>query len=253
MEITIADSEEEVGRLAAAAGAQRLREAIASQGHAVIVLATGRSQIGMLGHLTVEPDIDWALVKAFPLDDYVGLPPSHLASTQRYLKERFIDALPAPLGAFHPIHGSAEDPLSEAGRMSTLIRRAPVDVAFLGIGENAHIAFNDPPADFDTEFPYLVVELDERCRQQQVDEGWFDRLEEVPTEGISMSVHQILESRHMIITVPALRKAQAVKTALEGPVSAQVPASVLQNHSSARLFLDEDSASGISAARPTQK
>ncbi len=246
MDITVCQTTEKPGVLAAEAGAEHLRQVLKAKSRAVVALAAGSSQIVMLEHLVRSPGIDWGQVIAFPLDEYVGLSAKHPSSFGRYLQERFIDGLPSDLAAFHGIDGAAEDPVSEAVRVSRLLQREALDVAFIGIGENGHIAFNDPPADFDTEEPYLVVDLDERCRQQQINEGWFPSLEEVPDEAISMSVRQILTSERLICTVSEERKAEAVKAAIEGKVTAQVPASILQEHENCQLFLDEAAAMMLS-------
>lgn len=236
MQISISKTKEEMGREAARAGAARIREALNEQDAARIILATGASQFEMLGHL-VREDIDWSRVTAFHLDEYIGMPVEHPASFRRYLKERFVDRLPQPLGAFHYIEAE-RDAKAEIARLNRLIAQDPVDVAFVGIGENAHLAFNDPPADFEVEDPYLTVELDEACRRQQMGEGWFDSFDEVPEQAVSMSIRQIMKARTIICTVPDERKAEAVKWALEGPVTPKVPASILQRHADCRLFLD---------------
>jgi glucosamine-6-phosphate deaminase len=220
MDITICESADELGLRAASEGAAQIRTALAEQNRAVIALAAGSSQIGMLAHLVQAPDIDWGNIIVFPLDEYVGLSSKHPASFRRYLLERFVNLLPTPLGAFHHLKGDAEDPMTEAVRVGRLIMKETLDVAFLGIGENGHLAFNDPPADLDTEEPFLVVDLEERCRQQQIHEGWFTQLDDVPTEAISISVHRILTSAQIICTVPEKRKADAVKAAVEGDVNA---------------------------------
>ncbi len=240
MEIHCCD---DAGRAAAKTGAALLRGIIDDQGTATIALAAGSSQLGMLEALVAEPDIAWDAITAYPLDDYVGLSGKHRASFERYLKERFVEQLPTPIKAFHAIQGDAEDPHTETVRMSRQLLQHEIDIAFVGIGENGHIAFNDPPADFDTEEPFIMVELNERCRQQQVNEGWFSTIEDVPHEAISMSVHQIMKSRHLVVTVPDSRKAEAVRAAVEGEITSRVPASILQKHEACQLFLDHDSAS----------
>jgi glucosamine-6-phosphate deaminase len=179
---------------------------------------------------------------AFHLDEYAGLPITHPASFRLYLWQRFASRLPTPLAAFHFIDGEG-DPQAECRRLGELIHRHCVDVAFVGIGENGHLAFNDPPADFQTEEPYLVVPLDEACRRQQVGEGWFQSLDKVPKQALSMSCRQILKSHAIICTVPDERKARAVKACLEGPVSPLAPASILREHPEATIYLDEASAS----------
>ncbi len=246
MVISISNNKQELGRRAAAQGASFIRQALAHHGEATIIVATGASQFEMLDHL-VKEEIDWSRVTAFHLDEYIGLPFTHPASFRRYLKERFVDKV--PLKQFHYVNGEADDPVEECRRLGELIRDRRVDVAFIGIGENGHIAFNDPPADFETSEPYLVVELDEACRRQQLGEGWFSSLEEVPHKAISMSVRQILKSEKIICSVPDRRKAVAVKNSVEGPVTPEVPASILQTHPATWLFLDKASASLLNDKR----
>lgn len=241
-QINIADSKDELGREAAKAGANLIRAALRKQDEATIIVATGASQFEMLSQLTKEPEIDWYRVTAFHLDEYIGLPISHGASFRRYLWERFVSQLPLPLRAFHYIDGDRES-AAELARISGLIRPRIVDVAFVGIGENGHLAFNDPPADFQTTEPYLVVNLDEDCRHQQLGEGWFPTLEDVPKQAISMSIRQILASRAVICSVPDARKAEAVRGSVEGPVTPEVPASILREHENCQLFLDRESSS----------
>jgi glucosamine-6-phosphate deaminase len=177
----------------------------------------------------------------FHLDEYVRLGPDHPASFRRYLKERFVDKV-GPLREVHFVKGNVRDPDRECQRLARLIGAHPIDVACVGIGENGHLAFNDPPADFETQEPYLVVDLDGRCRKQQLGEGWFATLEKVPARAISMSIRQIMKSRQIIVTVPDERKAEAVKNALEGPVTPDCPASILQQHPNCAIFLDEPAA-----------
>jgi glucosamine-6-phosphate deaminase len=172
------------------------------------------------------------------------MPDTHPASFRGYLKQRFTSQLPG-LGAFHFIHGDAPDLDAEIARMNALLDRHPIDVMFAGIGENGHLAFNDPPADFDTKVAYKVVELEERCRRQQFGEGWFEKFDDVPTEAISMTVQRVCSSRIVILTVPDARKAEAVREVLEGPVSNLWPASILQEHPSCHLFLDPPAASKL--------
>ncbi len=243
MDVIVCKDKEELGRKAARRGADFIRQAVAEKGKATIILATGASQFEMLANL-VKEDVDWAKVTAFHLDEYIGLPETHPASFRNYLKERF--ASKVPIGQFYFVNGEAEDPQAECRRLGELITRHPVDVAFVGIGENGHLAFNDPPADFDTEEPYLVVELDEACRRQQLGEGWFASLEEVPSRAISMSIRQILKSKAIICAVPDLRKAEAVKKAVEGPVTPELPSSILQTHPQTFLYLEPESASLLS-------
>jgi glucosamine-6-phosphate deaminase len=199
----------------------------------------------MLGSLIKEQGIRWDKVTCFHLDEYVGLSITHNASFRKYLWERFVSRLPLPLAAFHYVNGDAPDPRAECRRLGSIIHYHRVDVAFVGIGENAHLAFNDPPADFDTEEPYLVVDLDKACREQQLGEGWFPSLEAVPNQAISMSVKQILKSESIICTVPDLRKANAVRATVEGPTNQLAPASILQCHRDCTLFLDPPAASRL--------
>lgn len=244
MIVNISSSPTELGLKSGTSGAELIRKAIQSQGFANIILATGTSQFETLNQLLAEKDITWSKVTVFHLDEYIGLPITHPASFRKYLLERFFDLVPN-LKAYHLIDGQ-KDPKAECQRLSDLIRQHPIDVAFVGIGENGHLAFNDPPADFDTEIPYLVVNLDHACRNQQLGEGWFPDLESVPSQAISMSVKQIMKSKSIICSVPDLRKAQAVKDCNEGSVSNLHPASILQTHPNCQLFLDSQSSSLLS-------
>lgn len=230
------------GVAAAKYGAKLIRAALRRQGRAAIIVATGASQFEMLAQLAAEPGVDWSRVTGFHLDEYVGVPISHPASFRKYLWERFVSKLPLPMAAFHFINGEL-DPAAECRRVGALIAKQPVDVCFCGIGENGHLAFNDPPADFQTTKPYLLVELDEACRRQQLGEGWFPSLAKVPRRAISMSIRQILKSRAIVCTVPDRRKAQAVKDCLTGEISPLHPASILRRHDNTRLFLDRAAAS----------
>ena len=239
MQVDIADTGEVMGCRAAAAGAESIVRAIAECGRAAIIVATGTSQFPTLEALTATEGIDWSKVTGFHLDEYIDLPMTHPASFRGYLKKRLVDQV--DLAAFHYIDGEA-DPEAECARIGQLIQRHPIDVAFVGIGENGHLAFNDPPADFQTERPYLVVELDEACRRQQLGEGWFPTLGEVPSQAISMSIRQIMKSSSIICTVPDRRKAEAVRNTVEGPVTRNVPASILQQHADATLYLDAEAA-----------
>lgn len=242
MRVSIHDNKLAMGAAAAREGAEAIRFALQSYGTASIIVATGASQFEMLQHLTEEPDIAWDKVTGFHLDEYVGLPVSHGASFRLYLWQRFVSKLPVPMRAFHFIDAETA-PEFECKRLGDLIRQHSVDVAFVGIGENGHLAFNDPPADFETEDPYLIVELDAACRQQQIGEGWFPDADSVPRTAISMSVRQIMKSKKIICTVPDRRKAQAVRSTVDGPVSPDAPASILQNHGNTTLYLDAAAAS----------
>lgn len=241
MNIRVFDSKEEMGTVAAATGGGYLRDSLNNRGGASFIVATGASQFEMLDELRRLP-IDWSNAVGFHLDEYIGLSIDHPASFRKYLKERFVDRLPAPLKGFHYLDGET-DPMGECSRVGDLISNTTIDVAFVGIGENGHLAFNDPPADFETTEPYLVVDLDDACRNQQLGEGWFPDFESVPKQAISMSVQQILKSRTIICTVPDERKAEAVKNAIQGPVTPRVPASILQTHSDCHIFLDTAAAS----------
>jgi len=242
MQIHISPDAEAMGRAAATAGAKIIREALAVRNEIAIIVATGSSQFEVLNALTAEPDIDWSRVTGFHLDEYIGLPMSHPASFRGYLRDRFVEKV--PLKAFHYIDAET-DPEGECQRVGDALAGHTVAVAFIGIGENAHIAFNDPPADFDTTEPYLIVELDEACRRQQLGEGWFPTLDDVPTRAISMSVRKILESERIICSVPDQRKAAAVAAAVTGPITPEVPASILQDHPATELFLDDAAATEL--------
>lgn len=239
MDVKIVASPVELGKTAGAVAAQLIRETIATNGTANIIMATGASQFETINRLIAEKDIDWSKVTMFHLDEYIGLPVTHPASFRKYLQERFLSKLP-PLQAVHLINGET-DPIKECARLNELIKQLPIDVALVGIGENGHLAFNDPPADFETESPYIVVELDAACRLQQLGEGWFTSLEEVPQQAISMSVRQILKSKNIICSVPESRKALAVKNTIEQPVSNIYPASILQSHAGCTIYLDQHS------------
>jgi len=228
-----------MSRAAAHHAAGTLRDRIRANGDVRLVAATGASQIDFLEALTAAPDIEWSRVELFHLDEYIGLPVSHPASFRRYLLDRLIDKV--GVGRYHLLdceNGGGKT----ADEVGTLLAGHPVDLALVGVGENAHLAFNDPPADFVTERPYLIVTLDAACRRQQVGEGWFGSVDEVPAQALSMSVRQILKSTEIIAVVPDARKAVAVKACVEGPVSPLAPASILQTHPNTTLFLDRDSA-----------
>jgi glucosamine-6-phosphate deaminase len=242
MKVELCTSKLALSEKAAQDGAARIREALRARGEANIVVATGASQIEMLEHLVVAGDIDWHRVTAFHLDEYIGLPIAHPASFRLYLWQRFVRKLPLPLRAFHYVEAES-DPEAECQRLGAILERHPIDLAFVGIGENGHIAFNEPPADFQTEAPYLVVDLTLASRLQQVGEGWFAAVDDVPRQAISMSVRQIMKSAAIVCAVPDLRKARAVQAVVEGPVTPLVPASILQCHGEATIYLDPDSAS----------
>lgn len=240
MEIIVSKDKYELGRKAAEKGAELIRKAIDEKGEANIIVATGASQFEMLAEL-VKQDVDWTKVTGFHLDEYVDMPVTHPASFRKYLKERFVDKV--PLKAFYYVNGDTGDPQAECDRLGRIIREKPIDVAFIGIGENGHLAFNDPPADFETEEPYLVVNLDEACRKQQLGEGWFPTLEDVPERAISMSIKQILKSKNIICSVPDERKAKAVQGTVKSEITPMIPGTALQKHPATWLYLDEASAS----------
>jgi glucosamine-6-phosphate deaminase len=239
MKTIVSENKKDLGLKAATKGAEFIRKVIEEKGEANIIVATGASQFEMLAALVMEK-IDWTKVTAFHLDEYIGIPESHPASFRKYLRERFASLV--PLNKFNYVNGEI-DPEKECRRLGEIIKKHPIDVAFVGIGENGHLAFNDPPADFETEDPYLVVTLDDNCKRQQMGEGWFPTLDSVPERAISMSIKQIMKSKAIICSVPDLRKAEAVRKTLEDPVSPEIPASVLRTHSQTWLYLDKDSAS----------
>lgn len=242
MEKLIYKTKSEMGAAAATEAAKVIKNAIKSKGWANIILATGTSQIEMLKNLIAIDGIDWPKVVMFHLDEYISLGADHPASFRKFLRERFVDQVSA-LKEVHFVDGDAKDPKQECRRISSVIAKHPIDVAMVGIGENGHLAFNDPPADFETEEPYIVVDLDQKCRKQQLGEGWFETLEQVPRRAISMSVRQIMKSKCLIVTVPDRRKAEAVKNSLEGEVTPVCPASILQTHENCKVFMDTEAAS----------
>jgi glucosamine-6-phosphate deaminase len=240
MELCLYRSKTEMGEQAARRAAGWLRQAMERRGAANLILATGASQFEMLSAL-VRLEMDWSKVTVFHLDEYIGLPITHPASFRKYLKERF-EQQATNLKAFHYVDGENPDPQAECQRLGEIIARHPIDVACVGIGENSHLAFNDPPADFETEAPYIVVNLDEACRRQQSGEGWFPTFDSVPRQAISMSIHQIMKSAAIVCTAPDARKAVAVQKTVEGPVTNLAPASILQQHPRCWLYLDEPAA-----------
>jgi len=229
---------------AAQHAAEALRRVISERGAVRIVAATGASQLEFLQELTAQPAIDWERVELFHLDEYVGIPEGHPASFRRYLREKLIDR--TGIRTYHFIDGTGN--VSEVLRaVGGALTSAPIDVMFAGIGENGHLAFNDPPADFKTSEPYILVDLDEACRRQQVGEGWFASIDEVPTRAISMSIQQMMKARELLVIVPDARKAAAVKATLEGEIRPEVPASIIRNHPNVTLYLDEPAASKLVA------
>lgn len=244
MKIDVFKTKAECGAAAADRGAEILKKTIAAKGRASFIVATGASQFDFMKALTQKDGIDWQNTAMYHLDEYIGISEKHPASFRRYLKERLVDVVQP--GTVHFIQGQAADPAAECRRMNDIISQDKIDVAFVGIGENGHLAFNDPPADFDTELPFIIVELDKACRQQQLGEGWFASLEDVPTTAISMSIQQIMKSEVIICTVPDGRKARAVKQCFEGDVSPMHPASILRKHANAFVYLDEAAAALLS-------
>ena len=241
MEIRICKDSKELGGSAARHVAQILRECIRDKGYARIVLSTGASQFDTLSALVKEPDIAWNCVEMFHLDEYVDLPEEHPASFRKYLKERFVN-LVAPLKAVHFVDGTQEG----IAQLTEEIRKAPVDIGLIGIGENGHIAFNDPPADFDTKEAYIIVNLNERCKQQQMGEGWFATMDEVPKQAVSMTAWQIMQCRRIVSCVPYAVKAEAIENTLKAEeVTNMVPATLLKTHPDFVLYLDKDSAAGV--------
>jgi len=238
MKIIVMNDPADLGREAGSQAARIIRTALNDKGFANIILATGTSQFQTLNQLTREK-VDWKKVTMFHLDEYIGLPESSPASFRKYLKERFIQKT-AGLREVHLINGE-NNPSEECVRLNKIIGNTQIDLTLLGIGENSHLGFNDPPADFDTEDPFIIVNLDEQCRMQQLGEGWFQQLDDVPRQAISMSVQQIMKSTQIICSVPDSRKAQAVKDCFEKPVSNLHPGSILQKHLHCSCFLDKSS------------
>jgi len=244
MVIKVFSDKASLGKAAAEQAAAAIRTAITERRRARVIAATAASQLEFLDALTRTPDVDWAQVEVFHLDEYIGLPITHPGSFRKMLVEQLIRK--TGIQKYHLLDGDATNPSEVVQRVGRELLAAPIDVAFLGIGENGHIAFNDPPADFKTEEPYIIVNLDEACRRQQVGEAWFADISQVPKQAISMSVRQILKSKEILAVVPDARKAQAVKACFEGDISPMAPASVLRTHSNATVYLDKGSASLLS-------
>lgn len=242
MKVSISSTKKEMGQKAAACGAEYIRQAIRNKGCANIVLACAPSQNQTYDALIAESGIDWSKVNVFHLDEYIGLTETHPASFRLNLHKTILDRLPVKIGKFYPIAGDAADVAKVIDELDREIKKVAIDVAFVGIGENGHVAFNDPPADFDTEKAYLTAALDEVCRHQQYGEGWFPTMEAVPKYAITMSCRQIMKAAVIVNTVPDTRKAKAVKLALEGSITNMVPATIMRNHDNYNVFLDEEAA-----------
>ena len=241
MQLVTCEDEQALGRTAAQLGAEAIRAAAKTKDQVTIIVATGASQISMLEHLVQEAGLSWERINVFHLDEYVGISANHPASFRKYLHDRLVSRI-ENLGVLHEVVGDAIDLDAEVARLNALISGKEVDICFAGIGENGHLAFNDPPADLETKAPYITVELDPSCRQQQCNEGWFDNIEQVPERAITMSTHQILKSKKIIVSVPGKRKAEAVKNTFSKPVSPHFPSSVLRYHKDCHIFTDTDSA-----------
>ena len=248
MRLSVHEDKESLGQAAAREGADAIRAAINARGRAAIVLATGVSQFEMLDVL-VREEIDWSKVTAFHLDEYLGVGIDHPASFRRYLEERFVRHV-SGLGEFVAIDGASADPNAQLTRLNRRIAKETVDVCFAGIGENGHLAFNDPPADFDADDPFILVELDDACRRQQMGEGWFETFDDVPSRAISMSIRQMMMSGKLILSVSDARKAEAVLGTVEGPITNTHPASIIRQHGDCSLHLDPAAAGMLSADRP---
>lgn len=239
MKIIITKTKEELGTLSAIHAARAVNEAIKKEGTARILLSTGSSQFPFFREF-VKAEIDWSRVEMFHLDEYVGIDESHPASFKRYLTDRFVSKV--NLGKVHLIEGK-RNPEEQIAELTALLDEKPVDVGLIGIGENAHIAFNDPPADFEDKRAYKVVTLDERCLMQQVGEGWFKSVEETYKQAISMTCSRIMMCKTIISVVPYAVKAKAVYDTLTSELSPMVPATLLKSHPDFTLYCDADSAS----------
>jgi len=245
MRIRVLKGRNALGKAAAEQGAAAMQRAIRETGRARIIGASAASQFEFLEELTSTPGIDWKKVELFHLDEYIGLPKIHPASFCKFLQDRLISK--TGIVTYHFLDGE-KDPAEVIRQTNEAIRAAPIDVAFVGIGENGHLAFNDPPADFETEEPYIVVNPDRVCRQQQVGEGWFKNHEAVPTQAISMSVKQVLKSKEILAVVPGPKKAEAIKACFDGSISPMAPSSILRRHTNATIYLDRESAALLSPA-----
>ena len=241
MEIRICKNSEMLGKSAAKYVAQVLKDCIAEKGSARIVLSTGASQFDTIKALVEEKGIKWECVEMFHLDEYVDLPITHGASFRKYLQERFVDKV-GTLKAVHFVDGTKDC----IAKLTEEIRKEPIDIGLIGIGENAHIAFNDPPADFDTKEAYIIVNLDERCKKQQMGEGWFATIDDVPKQAVSMTTYQFMQCKTIVSCVPYAVKAEAVENTVKATETTNmIPATLLKTHPDFILYVDEDSAAGI--------
>lgn len=243
MTIRVLEDRPSLGKAAAAHAAASIQRAIRESGVARVVAASAASQFEFLESLTLMPGVDWSCLELYHLDEYIGIPTSHPASFCKFLQDRLVSK--TGIRKVHFLNASS-DPAETIRITGEAILAAPIDVAFVGIGENGHLAFNDPPADFDTDAPYIIVTLDEACRQQQIGEGWFAQLSDVPTRAISMSVKQVLKAKEILAIVPGVRKAQAIADCFNGPITPMAPSSILRTHASATVYLDQDSAALLS-------
>jgi glucosamine-6-phosphate deaminase len=246
MVLKVFNDKSSLAKAAAQKAAAAIRGAILDRGQARVIAATGNSQLEFLSALTESSDIDWGRVELFHLDEYIGLPATHPASFRKILLDQLVNK--TGIAKFHPLDGDARDLSEVICQVGKALASAAVDIAFVGVGENGHLAFNDPPADFETEEPYLIVTLDEACRRQQVGEAWFGDISQVPKQAISMSVRQIMKAREVLAIVPESRKAQAVKACFEGEINPTAPASILRTHANANVYLDKESSSLLSSA-----
>jgi len=244
MPVSILESNEQLGAKAADHFSELLKTVVREQDRADIILATGNSQLTFISALRVERELPWDRVAVFHMDEYLGMSEQHPASFARYIRERLVNFVhPA---AFYPIFGNSNDVNMEMRRYADLLRNRPPDICALGIGENGHLAFNDPPADFDTKEVMKIVNLDYKCRMQQVNEGHFQTIDDVPRQAFTLTIPTLLSAKHVLAVVPEARKASAVKSALEGPVTPRCPASILRTKSNVMMYLDRESASLLS-------
>jgi glucosamine-6-phosphate deaminase len=241
MKINIHEDKKNTSKFAAEKAKDILIETIEKKGKAVFVIATGNSQLDFLDYLVNLEDIDWSKTTLYHLDEYVGINEDHRASFRKYIRNNFISKV-GEIKKVNLIDGM-NNPERECQRLNKIIAEDEIDISFVGIGENGHLAFNEPPADFETEDPFIVVELDEMSRKQQVKEGWFDSIKSVPKKAITMTIKEIMSSEHIICTVPEKRKAEAVKNCLGNEIiTPDYPASILKKHKSTYVYLDENSA-----------